>query len=188
MRAASRAPRRAAARATPKPTMPLTFSVPARRSRSWCPPPPSGANGAPRRMYARRRPSAVKLVRRQRQRIDAQRVDVDVDLPRRLHGVGVKQRARLVRRARQRRDVVDVAQLVIRERQRHQHRVRPQRRAQGVDVDAAVRVDGDVRDVGALGGQRARNRRMLEARRDHVRGPLHPRPASPSPPASERVG
>ena len=44
----------------------------------------------------------------------------------------------VVRHARERRDVVDVAELVVGERQRHQHRVGAQRRAQRVGRDAAV--------------------------------------------------
>ena len=45
------APRARATRAAPKPTMPATFSVPARRLRSWAPPRTSGASGVPRRTY-----------------------------------------------------------------------------------------------------------------------------------------
>ena len=44
-----RGPRARARAAAPKPTMPATFSVPARRLRSWPPPRTSGAIGVPRR-------------------------------------------------------------------------------------------------------------------------------------------
>ena len=42
---------RARAAAAPKPTTPATFSVPARRLRSWPPPLTSAAIGVPRRTY-----------------------------------------------------------------------------------------------------------------------------------------
>ena len=69
---------RARRQASPKPTMPGTFSVPARRSRSWCPPASSGAGIEPAphpdRPHAL---GAAQLVRRQRQRVDPQRPHVD---------------------------------------------------------------------------------------------------------------
>ena len=76
------------------PTMPATFSVPARRLRSCLPPVSSGmqshAAPDPQRADALR---SVELVRRDRQQVHAERLDVDRDLAGGLHGVGVKQRA-----------------------------------------------------------------------------------------------
>ena len=175
-RAAASARSAAASRAaTPKPTMPLTFSVPARRSRSWCP--PAGERRkrhAPPQIDRAHALRPVNLVRRQRQRIHAQRVDVDVELPRRLHRVGVKQRARFVRDARQRRDVVDVPQLVVRERQRHQHRVRAKRGAQRVR-----RRSGRRRPRRRTSPRRPRRRARPPP--TDARGATRPRAAAPSP-------
>ncbi len=75
---------------------------------------------------------SVELVRRQRQRVDPQPVDGDLQLAGCLHGVGVEQGAGVVRHARERRDVIDIAQLVIGERQRDQHGIRPERGAERV--------------------------------------------------------
>ena len=76
------------------PTMPATFSVPARRLRSCLPPVSGGmqpdAPADPQRADALR---AVELVRRDREQVHAERLDVDRDLARRLHRVGVEQRA-----------------------------------------------------------------------------------------------
>ena len=141
-----------------------TFSVPARRSRSWCP--PAGERRerhAPPQIDRAHALGPVKLVRRQRQRVDAQRVDVDVELSGRLHRVGVKQRARFVRDARQRRDVVDVAQ------SRGSRAPASPAPCPGAAPRAAHPAsiapsasDGDVRHLDALGRQRARHRRVLE--------------------------
>ena len=87
--------------ATPRPAMPGTFSVPARRLRSCLPPVmdrgDAGAALDPQRAGSLR---PVELVRGQRQQIDAERVDVHRDLADRLHGVGMEQRPALVRDAR----------------------------------------------------------------------------------------
>ena len=97
-----------------------------RRSRSWWPPATSGSNGAPRRRKSA--PDAlrpVELVRRERQRVDAQRARRRraACRPPARRRCGTARRAPRATR-RQRRDVVDVAELVVGERQRHQRRVR----------------------------------------------------------------
>ena len=119
---------------------------------------------------------SVELVRRQRQRVDPQRVDGDLQLAGCLHGVGVEQGAGVVRHARERRDVIDVAQLVVGERQRDQRRIRPERGAERVGGDAAIGIDGDIGDVGILGGERGQDGRVLEAGGDHVRAAPLPDP------------
>ena len=119
--------------------MPATFSVPARRSRSWWPPRPAGSNGAPRRKKMAPTPLGPWILCAESVSASTpSAVDVDRDLPGRLNGVGMKQRAALVRDLRQRRQVVDVPELVIGERQRHQRRVGAQRRAQRLGIDRAV--------------------------------------------------
>ena len=90
------------ARRRPEPTMPATFSVPARRLRSCRPPVDRAAAAArPRRIHsAPDALRAVELVRRDRQQVDAERLDVDRDLAGGLHRVGVEQRAAARARAR----------------------------------------------------------------------------------------
>ena len=75
---------------------------------------------------------AVELVRRQRQQIDAERLDVDRDLAHRLHGVGVHERAVLVCDRGQFRDRLDGADLVVRVHHRDQRRVLGHRLAQAI--------------------------------------------------------
>ena len=70
--------RRQRGAAAPKPTMPATFSVPARRPRSCPPPAMSGASGRSRRRDQRAhalRPA--DLVRRERHQIGAERAHID---------------------------------------------------------------------------------------------------------------
>ena len=56
---------------------------------------------------------AVELVGRQREEINAERADVDGNLPDRLHGVGVEQGAVLVRERREVRDRLNRADFVV---------------------------------------------------------------------------
>ena len=113
----------------------------------------------------------MKLVGRQRQRVDAQRRDVERQLAAGLDRVGVEQRPDLVGQRREGRDVVDVAELVVRRRQRHQRRVGAKRRPQRLGRDAPVGLDRHQRQLDLRRRQRPQHRRVLERRRDDVRPP-----------------
>ena len=87
--------------ATPMPTIPATFSVPARRLRSWRATRQQRQHAEPASNPERANTlRSVELVRRHRQHVDAERLDVHRDLASRLNGIGVKQRAAVVRDAR----------------------------------------------------------------------------------------
>ena len=83
---------RASSSARAKPTMPATFSVPARRCRSCAPPCIWGSSAVPR--PHEQRPDALRpvdLVRGQAQEVDAQRIDVERQVAGGLHRIGMEQ-------------------------------------------------------------------------------------------------
>ncbi len=116
-----------AAAAAPNAAMPATFSVPARKPRSWPPPRISGSARWMSSLRAHQRADALRaadLVRRQRQKIGAERRDIAGDPPGRLHGIDMEQAAARMHDRGRLRDRLHHAGLVIREHQRDQ---RPRR-------------------------------------------------------------
>ncbi len=90
---------RASSAALPMPTMPGTFSVPGRRSRSAWPPKESRRERRPGANVERAHALwAVKLVRGDRKQIDAEAVHVERHLAGRLHGVAMEAARPLRRR------------------------------------------------------------------------------------------
>ena len=117
---------------------------------------------------------AVELVRRQRQQVDAERTHVDRDLSRRLHGVGVHQRAVLVRNGRQLADWLNRSDLVVGVHHRHQRRLRGHGLPQPRGRDNARVVNGEERGAPAAARQRpqgVQHRFMLEGAGDQVLAP-----------------
>ena len=168
------------------PTMPATFSVPARRLRSCLPPVIGGCSRTPRRIQSA--PDAlrsVELVRRERQQIDAERLDVDRDLAGRLHGVGVEQRAARLGDARQlarRAGSVPISLLACITDTSAVSSVRAARSASG-DDDAAL-VDRQQRRLPAAPGQRLQRVEdglVLDGAGDQVLPAGRPRAASATP-------
>ena len=88
----------------------------------------------------------VDLVRREREQVDAQAVDVEVERAGRLHGVGVEGDARVVRLddARDLGDRLDGADLVVGVHDGDQGRVGAQGAREVVGVDEALAVDREV--------------------------------------------
>ncbi len=85
--------RRASATARPNPTMPGRFSVPPRRPRSWPPPIPERRDaGAGANPEGSRPLRPVQLVRRERQRVGAERARPQAQQAERLHAVDVQVR------------------------------------------------------------------------------------------------
>ena len=73
---------------------PATFSVPARRLRSWWPPIINGGKVMPRRTYSAPTPfGCMKFMAGYRQQIDRQLFDVNRNLPGRLNGVDMERNA-----------------------------------------------------------------------------------------------
>jgi len=85
----------------------------------------------------------VELVRRHRQHVHAERLDVDRDLAGRLDRIRVKQRAPLVRGARQLCDRLNRPDFVVRVHHRDDRRVVRERLAQRRRRDDAALVDGE---------------------------------------------
>ncbi|MCY1356834.1 hypothetical protein D9M68_587720 [compost metagenome] len=92
----------------------------------------------------------VDLVRGHGQQVDLQCRQVDRDLARGLHRVAVEHDARRAADLADLRDRLDHADLVVDHHHRHQDGVRPQRRAQDIEVDQAVRSHIEIRHVEAL--------------------------------------
>ena len=95
---------------------------------------------------------AVDLVRGDREQVDAERIDVEVERAGGLHGVGVDGDARVVRLddARDLGDRLDRADLVVGVHDADEDGAIVERVAERVEVDEAFAVDGQVGDAEAL--------------------------------------
>ena len=98
------------------------------------------------------RPDAavIELVRREREQIHAQFIDIHRDFAGGLRGVGVQERPCAVRQARDLRDRLKHTNLVVRRHHAHEQRRSPQGAFQLCQVDQAVRSNRQPRDVTAL--------------------------------------
>ena len=137
------------------PTIPATFSVPARRLRSCFPPVNCATRRSPRRIHNRAgalRP--VKLVRRERQQVDAEAGHVDGNLAHRLHGIGVKKCAFFVREPGQLRHGLDGANFVVGVHHRDERGLVGQGSPQPIRVDDSAFVHGQQRHLPSPAGQR----------------------------------
>ena len=113
----------------------------------------------------------VQLVRGERERVDAERVHIDVDLARALHGIAVHVNRSLAADARHVRDRLDHARLVVREHHRDEPRFGTERGDDCVRVDdpAARRRDDRDRVAAALQlGNRLQHRGVLDRGCDNV--------------------
>ncbi len=113
----------------------------------------------------------VDLVARDREQVDAERANVDGDLPDRLRSVGVHQRAARMSELRQLGDGLDHAGLVVRMHHRDQSGVTVDRRARLVQAHPAVGVHpetGHPMPVVLEPGARPRGGRMLDGARHDV--------------------
>ena len=143
----------ASAAAAPSPTMPGAFSVPGRRPRSWPPPSKSGARRTVgcRRAHVERADAlrSVDLVRRDRQQVDAHRVDVERDAAEGLRRVGVEQDAAGARQAADRGERLQHADLVVGGHHADQDGLRLDGRFERREIDQAVGADRQHRDAAA---------------------------------------
>ena len=85
---------------------------------------------------------AVELVRRKRQQIHPEVIDVERNATGRLHSVAVKDRLMLVGDARQGRDRLQRPELVVGKHHRGKHRPCSERRFEVGRIERAVFVDG----------------------------------------------
>jgi hypothetical protein len=110
-------------------------------------------------------------VRRKRQQVDAERLDVHWDLARRLNRVGVEHGAARPGQPRQFGDWLNRPDLVVGVHHRHERCLIGQRLAQCVGRDDAALVDGQQRHLPAAAGerfQRIEHRFVLDAGGDEV--------------------
>ena len=96
---------------------------------------------------------AVQLVARQRQQVDIHRANIDRHLAGRLGGVSVEQRTVLVRDRTNRLERLQRADLVIRGHHRHENRLRRHRPAEPIEIDEAIGLHGEHRDLEAAGAE-----------------------------------
>src|SRR5438876_981664 len=87
----------------------------------------------------------VEQVRRAREKVDPHRLDVDRDLADGLSGVGMEDDPLFLRELADRGDVLDRADLIVREHDRDEDRLVRDRLLHVVDVHEAVRLHRDVR-------------------------------------------
>ena len=114
---------------------------------------------------------SVELVRRDREQVRAERLDVDRNLRRRLHRVAVEERAVLVRDRGKIRYRLNRADLVVRVHHRDDRGRRRDGRRQRCRRDDAAGVDGQQRRRPAAlheGLDRIEHRLVLDARRNNV--------------------
>ena len=113
----------------------------------------------------------IQLVGGQRQQVDAVLGDIDLDLPNRLSGIGMKQGAGGTGHAGQIADWLEHADFVVGRHHADQHRGRRERGRERIRVEQPVAPHGQIRDGDPLllqPGARVQNRPMFGAYRDDV--------------------
>ena len=93
---------------------------------------------------------AVGLVRREGHQVDFQCAQIHRDLARRLRGIDMKDDPARAADLADRGDILDHADFVVHEHHRDDDRVRAQRRTERVEVEEAVILDVEIRDLVAL--------------------------------------
>ena len=117
---------------------------------------------------------SIELVTGHREQVDSQLVDAGRYLADRLRGIRMEKNAVVARDPGARLDRLNRADLVIRVHDADEHRVGADGATHVVGVDESGAVDRKIRDAGALPleeAARREDRRMLNTRRDDVRGP-----------------
>ena len=105
------------------------------------------------------------------EKVDAEPVDLNRDLPDRLGGVGMHERSLGMRRRGDIRDRHDGARLVVREHDRHDGRVAPKPGLKLIEQHASRRIDRDAIDLEATAFEPDAgrfDRRMLDDRGHQV--------------------